>query len=83
MKAFGEAHLLTFGPAEVVRDDDLRSIFKPFGEFDDFLMGNGECWITFKNHNDAQVGLEKLFWAVEVPVLAAFPFVFRIANFSG
>ena len=38
----------------VVRDDDLRSIFKPFGEFDDFLMGNGECWITFKNHNDAQ-----------------------------
>eukprot|EP00913_Durusdinium_trenchii_P000811 g757.t1 len=38
----------------VVRDDDLRSIFKPFGEFEDFLMGSGECWITFKNHSDAQ-----------------------------
>mmetsp|Transcript_44783 Transcript_44783/g.83668 ORF Transcript_44783/g.83668 Transcript_44783/m.83668 type:complete len:458 (-) Transcript_44783:83-1456(-) len=38
----------------VVRDDDMRGIFKPFGEFEDFVMGNGECWITFKNHNDAQ-----------------------------
>ncbi|CAE7853705.1 RBM23, partial [Symbiodinium microadriaticum] len=38
----------------VVREDDMRGIFKPFGEFEDFLMGTGECWITFKNHNDAQ-----------------------------
>lgn len=38
----------------VVRDDDLRSIFRPFGDFEDFLMGSGECWITYKNHNDAQ-----------------------------
>ncbi|CAE7391516.1 RBM39 [Symbiodinium pilosum] len=38
----------------VVREDDMRGIFKPFGDFEDFLMGTGECWITFKNHNDAQ-----------------------------
>mmetsp|Transcript_49797 Transcript_49797/g.117094 ORF Transcript_49797/g.117094 Transcript_49797/m.117094 type:complete len:457 (-) Transcript_49797:31-1401(-) len=38
----------------VVREDDMRGIFKPFGEFEDFQMGTGECWITFKNHNDAQ-----------------------------
>ena len=43
----------------VVRDDDLKSIFKPFGEFEDFLMGSGECWITYKNHSDAQAPLKE------------------------
>jgi len=38
----------------VVRDEDMRGIFKPFGEFEEFKMGAGECWITFKSHNDAQ-----------------------------
>ncbi|CAJ1377088.1 unnamed protein product [Effrenium voratum] len=44
----------------VVRDEDLRSIFKPFGEFEDFQMGSGECWITFKNHNDAQDAMSSM-----------------------
>lgn len=44
----------------VVRDDDLKSIFKPFGEFEDFLMGSGECWITYKNHSDAQARVIEL-----------------------
>merc|ERR1740138_2062586 len=38
----------------VVTEDDMRGIFKPFGEFEDFQMGPQECWITFQNHNDAQ-----------------------------
>lgn len=38
----------------VVTEDDMRGIFKPFGEFEDFKMGSQECWITFQNHNDAQ-----------------------------
>lgn len=38
----------------VVTEEDMRGIFKPFGEFESFSMGSQECWITFKNHNDAQ-----------------------------
>lgn len=38
----------------VVREEDLRSIFKPFGDFEEFQMGAQECHITFRNHNDAQ-----------------------------
>lgn len=38
----------------VVTEDDMRGIFKPFGEFEDFRMGEQECWITFKTHGDAQ-----------------------------
>jgi len=38
----------------VVTEEDMRGIFKPFGDFDDFEMGSGECWITFANHGDAQ-----------------------------
>lgn len=38
----------------VVTEDDMRGIFKPFGEFDAFKMGDQECWITFQNNNDAQ-----------------------------
>jgi RNA-binding protein 39 len=38
----------------VVTEEDMRGIFKPFGEFDEFKMGTQECWITFQNHNDAQ-----------------------------
>lgn len=37
----------------VVTEEDMRGIFKPFGEFDTFEMGNQECWITFMSHNDA------------------------------
>jgi len=37
----------------VVTQEDMQGIFKPFGEFEDFKMGNMECWITFQNHNDA------------------------------
>mmetsp|Transcript_92526 Transcript_92526/g.160756 ORF Transcript_92526/g.160756 Transcript_92526/m.160756 type:complete len:471 (-) Transcript_92526:59-1471(-) len=38
----------------VVTEDDMRGIFKPFGEFEAFKMGDQECWITFQNNNDAQ-----------------------------
>lgn len=38
----------------VVTEDDMRGIFKPFGDFEEFKMGDQECWITFQNHNDAQ-----------------------------
>mmetsp|Transcript_76322 Transcript_76322/g.223793 ORF Transcript_76322/g.223793 Transcript_76322/m.223793 type:complete len:478 (-) Transcript_76322:49-1482(-) len=38
----------------VVTEEDMRGIFKPFGDFEAFQMGNQECWITFQNHNDAQ-----------------------------
>lgn len=38
----------------VVREEDLRSIFKPFGDFEEFRMGTQECHITFRNSNDAQ-----------------------------
>lgn len=38
----------------VVTEEDMRGIFKPFGEFEAFTMGMQECWITFKNYNDAQ-----------------------------
>jgi len=38
----------------VVTEEDMQGIFKPFGEFETFLMGTQECWITFQSHNDAQ-----------------------------
>jgi len=38
----------------VVTEEDMRGIFKAFGEFEAFQMGNQECWITFQTHNDAQ-----------------------------
>jgi len=38
----------------VVTEEDMRGIFKPFGEFEAFSMGTQECWITFQSHNDAQ-----------------------------
>lgn len=38
----------------VVTEEDMRGIFKPFGEFELFKMGEQECWITFQSHNDAQ-----------------------------
>merc|ERR1719436_25063 len=38
----------------VVTEEDMRGIFKPFGDFEDFKMGSEECWITFVGHNDAQ-----------------------------
>lgn len=38
----------------VVTDEDMRGIFKPFGDFDRFEMGTQECWITFVNMGDAQ-----------------------------
>jgi RNA recognition motif-containing protein len=41
----------------VVTDEDMRGIFKPFGEFEEFKMGEQECWITFQNNNDAQDAL--------------------------
>eukprot|EP00929_Paragymnodinium_shiwhaense_P112973 TRINITY_DN81234_c0_g1_i1.p1 TRINITY_DN81234_c0_g1~~TRINITY_DN81234_c0_g1_i1.p1 ORF type:complete len:453 (+),score=140.80 TRINITY_DN81234_c0_g1_i1:100-1458(+) len=50
--AMRKLHIKNLRP--VVTEDDMRGIFKPFGEFDDFEMGNQECWITFKSANDAQ-----------------------------
>jgi len=38
----------------VVTEEDMRGIFKPFGDFEAFQMGTNECWITFQSHNDAQ-----------------------------
>jgi len=38
----------------VVTEEDMRGIFKPFGDFEDFKMGDQECWIAFQSHNDAQ-----------------------------
>lgn len=38
----------------VVTEEDMRGIFKPFGEFEEFKMGTQECWITFQSNNDAQ-----------------------------
>jgi hypothetical protein len=38
----------------VVTEEDMRGIFKPFGEFELFEMGTQECWITFQSHSDAQ-----------------------------
>jgi len=44
----------------VVRDEDMRGIFKPFGEFEEFQMGTQECWITFVNSNDAQDAMSSM-----------------------
>jgi RNA-binding protein 39 len=44
----------------VVTEDDMRGIFKPFGEFEEFKMGEQECWITFQNHNDAQDAMSSM-----------------------
>jgi len=44
----------------VVRDEDMKGIFKPFGTFEEFEMGSGECWITFQNHNDAQDAMSSM-----------------------
>lgn len=38
----------------VVTEEDMRGIFKPFGDFAAVKMGQNECWITFETHNDAQ-----------------------------
>uniref|UniRef100_A0A7S2PQ13 RRM domain-containing protein n=1 Tax=Zooxanthella nutricula TaxID=1333877 RepID=A0A7S2PQ13_9DINO len=38
----------------VVTEEDMRGIFKPFGEFAKFEMGVQECWITFHSQGDAQ-----------------------------
>jgi len=64
LSGLGKASLPTEGPhmrklhiknlRPVVTEEDMRGIFKPFGEFEDFKMGTQECWITFQNHNDAQ-----------------------------
>lgn len=44
----------------VVTEEDMRGIFKPFGEFDNFDMGSRECWITFKVHTDAQDAMSSM-----------------------
>lgn len=44
----------------VVTEEDMRGIFKPFGEFEVFSMGTEECWITFQNHNDAQDAMSSM-----------------------
>lgn len=44
----------------VVTEEDMRGIFKPFGEFDSFEMGDQECWITFRDHNDAQDAMSSM-----------------------
>jgi len=44
----------------VVTEEDMRGIFKPFGEFEAFQMGSQECWITFQGHNDAQDAMSSM-----------------------
>jgi len=44
----------------VVTEEDMRGIFKPFGEFEAFEMGQQECWITFKVQNDAQDAMSSM-----------------------
>lgn len=44
----------------VVTEDDMRGIFKPFGEFEKFEMGGQECWITFQSHSDAQDAMSSM-----------------------
>jgi len=44
----------------VVTDEDMRGIFKPFGEFDTFEMGSQECWITFKTNSDANDAMSSM-----------------------
>jgi len=44
----------------VVTEDDMRGIFKPFGNFEKFEMGTQECWITFEQHSDAQDAMSSM-----------------------
>jgi len=44
----------------VVTEDDMRGIFKPFGEFDGFSMGEEQCWITFKTASDAHDAMSSM-----------------------
>merc|ERR1719203_2274610 len=44
----------------VVTEEDMRGIFKPFGDFEVFEMGSQECWITFQSHSDAQDAMSSM-----------------------
>jgi RNA recognition motif-containing protein len=44
----------------VVTEEDMRGIFKPFGEFEEFEMGEEQCWITFKSQSDAQDAMSSM-----------------------
>lgn len=44
----------------VVTEEDMRGIFKPFGDFEAFQMGTQECWITFNSHTDAQDAMSSM-----------------------
>mmetsp|Transcript_26783 Transcript_26783/g.71626 ORF Transcript_26783/g.71626 Transcript_26783/m.71626 type:complete len:406 (+) Transcript_26783:1-1218(+) len=44
----------------VVTEEDMRGIFKPFGDFEVFEMGSQECWITFQSHGDAQDAMSSM-----------------------
>jgi hypothetical protein len=44
----------------VVTEEDMRGIFKPFGEFEEFKMGEQECWITFQSRSDAQDAMSSM-----------------------
>jgi len=44
----------------VVTEEDMRGIFKPFGDFEAFEMGTQECFITFKLQNDAQDAMSSM-----------------------
>lgn len=44
----------------VVTEEDMRGIFKPFGDFEAFVMGSQECWITFQVHTDAQDAMSSM-----------------------
>jgi len=63
----------------VVTEEDMRGIFKPFGEFEAFQMGEKECWITFVSHNDAQdamtsmQGFQLVGQELQISVLAVIP----------
>lgn len=38
----------------VVTEDDMRGIFKPFGEIERIVMNKEECWITFATNSAAR-----------------------------
>jgi len=44
----------------VVTEEDMRGIFKPFGDFDSFSMGEKQCWITFKTASDAHDAMSSM-----------------------
>jgi hypothetical protein len=51
-------HITNLRP--VVTEEDMRGIFKPFGEIENLSMGTKECWITFKEVSDARDAMSSM-----------------------